>query len=141
MVYEAQAGGAGVDETASPVTPTETRDGHRKEESHADNELQVPAVLPPDNLVLAQVTDVSDTRLATRLNDHPANVRPPETQMRVVRVELGVGVSVVRTVTTGPPLDRAFDCTGTRRGESILERLRRVVRAVSPEAVVARRNT
>jgi hypothetical protein len=53
-----------------------------------------------------------------------------------VRVELGVGVSMVGSVTSGPPLDGSLDGTCTRDGETILERGGSVVRSVSPQSVV-----
>ena len=120
------------------VAPTEATNKSREDEAAGKNESAVPAVLPPDDLVLAQVADVSDTRAAARLNQHPANVGPPKAEMGIVRVESGVGVAVVCAVATRPPLDRALD--GTRAGdrEEILEGLRGVVRAVGPEPVVAR---
>jgi len=38
-----------------------------------------------------------------------------------VRVELGVGISVMSPVTSGPPLDGSLDGTCTSHGESELE--------------------
>ena len=69
-------------------------------------------VLPPHNGFPAQVTNVGDTGLAAGLDEHPADMRPPETEVRIVRVESGVGVAVMCAVATSPPLDRAFDGAG-----------------------------
>jgi len=52
---------------------------------------------------------------------------PPETFMGRVRVELGVGVSVMSPMTSRPPLDGSLDGTCTSHGESELERGRGVV--------------
>jgi hypothetical protein len=79
-------------------------------------------VLPPDYGVLAQIADVGHTKLMTRLQKHPTNMREPETLVGVVRVEVSVGISVVRPVTSGPPLDGTFHSTGSRKSEIILQR-------------------
>ena len=104
VVDEQQASGAGEEEAAAPVAPSEAGDDRREDEAHADDQGQVPAVLPLDDRVDGKVANVRDTGAATRLDDHPADVRPPETLRGRVRVEVGVGVTVVSTVTTGPPL-------------------------------------
>lgn len=82
-------------------------------------------------------------------------MRPEKTAVSAVRVEVGVGVSggtlsaaegrlgkggnepVVCAMASGPPLDGAFDGTGSSEGEEVLEREGRGVRAVGPEPVVA----
>jgi hypothetical protein len=52
-------------------------------------------VLPAYDAVLCQVGNIGGTRLTTAFEDHPACVRPPETLVSRVGVEIGVGVSVV----------------------------------------------
>ena len=137
MVDKHQPRGAGKVEAAPPISPAEAGDGHREDEAHADDEGEVPLVLPDDDLVLAEVADVGDAWLATGLDDHPADVRPEEALVRRVRVEVGVGVPVVRAVAAGPPLDRAFDGAGATEGEEVLEGEGGGVGTVSPETVVA----
>lgn len=68
-------------------------------------------------------------------------MRPEETVVRSVGVEVGVGVPVVRAVTAGPPFDRALDGTGTCGSEEVLERRGRVVSAVSPQTMISSSNT
>jgi hypothetical protein len=79
-------------------------------------------VLKFDGLVLAQITDVGNTRPSARFDQHPANVTPIQSLMRVVRVEISVGVSVVSAVTSGPPLDRTLDRASTRNSKEVLQR-------------------
>lgn len=123
-------------ETTQPITPEQASDHSRDDKSAAEDEVDIPPVLPPDNLVLAQVRDVGDTGLAAGLENHPANVCPPESSVRIIRIEVRVRVAVVRAVTTRPPLDRALDGTCTRDGEEVLEGLGGVVGTMSPEAMV-----
>jgi hypothetical protein len=57
--------------------------------------------------------------------------------MGTVRVEIGVGVAMVRPMAAGPPFDGALDGAGAGEGEKVLERLGSIVRAVRPETMVA----
>ena len=111
MVNEAETGSAGVDIASPEVTPAKVADEGREDETACEDEGAVPPVLPPNDLVPAQVTNVGDTGLATGLDEHPADMRPPETEVRIVGIERGVGVAVMRTVTTAPPFDRTFNST------------------------------
>jgi hypothetical protein len=77
-------------------------------------------MLPPHNITLGQVAHVGDAWFTAGFNHHPADVRPPQALVSVIRVEVGVGVSVMRTVTTGPPLDRTLDCASASHGKDIL---------------------
>mgnify|MGYP001560695396 FL=1 len=137
VVNEHQARGSSKVEPALPVSPTESSDGHGEEESHRDDQREVPAVLPLDDLVLTEIADISDSRLATGLEDHPADVRPEKPLVRRVGVEVGVGVAVVSAVAARPPLDGAFDGAGAAEGEEVLEGEGGGVGAVRPEAMVA----
>jgi len=84
-------------------------------------------VLPSHNLVLAQIADVGDARLTAGIEKHPTDVGEPEAIVSVVWVQVGVSVTVVGTVTPGPPLNRTLDGTGTSHSQNVLERLRGVV--------------
>lgn len=66
-------------------------------------------MLPPDNLVLRKIAHVCHTRFTTRLDDHPADVGPEQALVGIVRVEIGVGVPVVRTMSTRPPSNGSFN--------------------------------
>jgi len=89
-------------------------------------------VLPPHNFVLAQIADVSNTRLTSGFDEHPTDVRVPESLVSIVWVQFSISIPVVGTVAPGPPLDRALDSAGASHCQNVLERLRGVVRPVSP---------
>ena len=94
-------------------------------------------MLPPNYVILAEVRDVRDTRLAPWLDDHPTNVGPQEATMRIVWIEFGIRVSVVRAVSTRPPLDRPLHSASACSSEEVLQWLGRVIRAVGPQTVVS----
>lgn len=89
-------------------------------------------MLPPHNLIFAQVADVCNTGLTPRFDQHPTDVGVPESLVGIVRVQVGVGVPVVGTVTPGPPFDRTLDSASASHRQSVLERFRCIVRPVSP---------
>ena len=60
------------------------------------------------------------------------DMRPEETKVGVVWVELCVGISVMRAMPSAPPFYRALDCACASHGQEVLERFRGVVRAMSP---------
>ena len=103
--------------------------------------MEVPPVLPPYNLALAQIADVRNTGLPTRLHDHPADVRIPEALVCIVGVELSVGVTMVRAVSSRPPLNGALNGTCACDRQCVLERLGGIIRPVSPETVVTSRDS
>ena len=127
VVDEAQARCASIDIATAPIAPQEPRNESGDAEAHAEDEPDVPAVLPPDNVALAEITDVGDTRLAAWLDNHPADMRPPETLVGVVRIKFGVGVPMVGAVAPRPPLDGALHGASTCGGKEVLQRLGRVV--------------
>ena len=133
---EHQSSSSGEEESSSPVSPSESSDGHREEESHGDDEREIPLVLPDDDGILGKIGDVGDSRLSSRLEDHPSNVRPEQTLVRGVGIEFGVGVSVMRSMSSRPPFNRSFDGAGSSEGEEVLEGLRGGVGSVGPESMV-----
>ena len=137
MVYEHQTCSAGVENATPPVSPSQTSDKSRQAEGHAEEDGDVPFMLPPDDAVFAEVGDVGHAWLAAGFDDHPADMGPEEAMVRAIRVKIRVSIAMVRAVATGPPLDGALDGAGAGHGQQVLERLGGVVRAVSPEAVIA----
>lgn len=138
MVNEQQPSGTGKEETSLPVAPTETGNTHREEQSHDEQQRQVVVVLPPDDLAPRQIRDIGDTDLGSRLEDHPTDVCPPEPLVGRVRVERGVGVTVVSSVASGPPLDGSLDGSSSGAGEDVFERARGGVRSVGPKSLQKR---
>ncbi len=108
VVNEDESRCAGEEKTSLPVAPAETSDKRREDKAHGEQKCNVILVLPSDNLVPREVGNVGDTDLASRLDNHPSYMGPPEALMRGVWVEFGVGISMVRSVTSRPPLDRTL---------------------------------
>jgi hypothetical protein len=140
-VDEEKTSGTGEEEATTVVAPEETGDERREHEAHSDDEVDVPAVLPLDDLVGGKVRNVGNTGTATGLDYHPAHMRPPETLLRRVGVEVGVGVAVVGAVAARPPLDRTLDSARSSESEEVLEREGCGVGTVSPKTVVASGDT
>lgn len=138
VVDEAETGRTRKEESAREVAPQAGDEG-RDHKAEYDDEPHIPPVLPLDDGAPAQVADVGDTGLAAGLDEHPADVREEEALVRVVGIKVRVGVAVMRAVATRPPLDGALDGTGACSGQEVLQGLRRVVGAMCPETVVARR--
>jgi len=59
----------------SPPNP-QNNSGH--DECHQQDEPQVIPVLPPNNGVLIEITNIGDPRFSAGLDDHPADVGPEE---------------------------------------------------------------
>ena len=107
-----------INESADPVTPHETTEDGREDESHDEDRLDVVAVLPDNNGILVEIGDVSTTNsLGVLLHDHPAQVGVEETLADGVGILLGVGITVMGSVIPGPPADRAFSGTSADGGE------------------------
>lgn len=93
-------------------------------------------MLPLDDLVSRQVGNIGNADLSSGLDNHPSNVSPPEALVSRVWVKLGVGVSVVCSVSSGPPFDRSLNGTCTSDRKSVLKWDGSVVGSVSPKSVV-----
>ena len=111
MVDKAQPKDTSIHVSTSGVVPKVPRNDGRDGERGKEDEVNIPLVLPANDRVLAEVANVGNTRLSAGLHQHPADVGVEETLMGVVRVEVGVGVTMVCTVATRPPLDRTLDGT------------------------------
>lgn len=98
-------------------------------------------MLPLHNSIAREVPHICETIFTSRLQQYPSDVRVKKALVRVVGIEVRIGVTVMRAVAAGPPLDGTLYGTCTEDGEGVFERLGCVVGAVSPEAVVARRDT
>jgi hypothetical protein len=142
LLDETNTEDTGIDETTPPVTPAKTSNKSRESESHEENTLDVVLVLPDDNGVLVEIGDVSSA-LAFRvlLEDHPTHVRVHETLANRVGILLGIGISVVNTVTIGPPSDGALDGAGADGSEVNLKRSGTLVGGVRPHSVVTSSDT
>lgn len=137
MVDKNETGDGSVEEAAPPVIPSESGNGGWEDEAHEDDQRKVKLVLELDHGVSPQIGDVSDTWLASRLDNHPSQMRPEETIVSSVRVKIGVGISVVRSVAPGPPVDGALYGTCTHKSEEVFQGTRRSVRSVRPKSVIS----
>ena len=138
LLDEENAQDTGVNEATHPVTPTQSSNDGREDESHDEQNLEVVLVLPPDDGILVQIGDVGTANaLGVLLHDHPSDVGVDEALADGVGVLLGIGVSVVSTVVTSPPSNGTFDGTTSNGSEVDAEREASGVRAVSPEAVIS----
>ena len=98
-------------------------------------------MLDTDNPIVHQVGDVcSGLVLWVRHQQHPANVRVPETPSGVVRVSMRVRVPVVDSVRVAPPLDGALDGGGAKERKEDLQRISGLVCSVGPQPVVPSRD-
>ena len=137
-MHEAQPKQSRIDIPAFGVTPTEPRNYGRNNKRHQQDELQVVLVLPPDNFALGEIADVRNTGLAAGFNNHPTDMGPEKAAVCIVRVQVGIGVTVVRTMATRPPLDGTLNCACACHRKEVLEGFRRIIRSVGPKSVVAR---
>ena len=133
-----QSSSSSEEESTTEITPAKTGNESREEEGHGEDELKVPPVLESNDRVAGQVADVGDTGFPPGLHDHPANMRPEQTVVGSVGVEVGIGVPVVGTVTSRPPLDGALDGTSTSHGEEVFKRLGGIIGTMRPETMVSR---
>ena len=80
-------------------------------------------MLPDNDGVLIEIRDVSAANtLGILFHKHPPEVRVQETLADGVWVLLGIRVSVVGSVVSGPPSYRTFDGTSTSGGKEDAER-------------------
>src|SRR6267154_510324 len=127
VVDEDQSGGTSIYISPAPITPEQTRDNSGNTKTHEEDERDIPTVLPPDHFVLAKVRDVCYPGFTPWLHDHPANVGPQETAMGIVGIKIGIRITVVRAVSTRPPLDRPLHSTSAHSSKEVLQRLGCVV--------------
>lgn len=94
----------GIDKPTDPVTPPETSNKSWEYQSHEDNNPEVVLVLPNDNRILVQVGNVGSANpLGVLLHNHPPQMRVHKTLADTIRVLLGVGITMMSPVVSGPP--------------------------------------
>ena len=122
LLDEEDAEDASVDESSLPVSPSEAGDEAREDQAHEDDGLDVVSVLPNHDRIIVQIRDVcSADALWVLLHDHPAEVRVEEALADGVWVLVGIGISVVSSVISGPPTNGSFDRTTSNRSQEYLE--------------------
>jgi hypothetical protein len=123
VVHAAHPQRARIHPPAPPIAPEIAGNRSREREAHEDDERHVPSLLPAHDRALAEIAHVRHTGPAPGLDEHPADVAPPEPAIGVIRVEIGVDVAVVCAVPTSPPSNRALGGTGTSKSEEYLQGL------------------
>lgn len=138
LLDEANSEDTGIDEATDPVTPTETGNEGREDETHGENALDVVAVLPDDDGVLVEIGDVgSALSLRVLLEDHPADVGVEETLSDGVGILLGIGVTVVSSVAVRPPSNGTLNGTSANGSEVDSQGEVTLVGAVRPKTMVS----
>ena len=90
LLNEEDSEDASVDEAAQEVVPSKAAEDGGEQEAHEEDDLEVVTVLPDDDWVFIQVTDIDPARtLWVLLHDHPAEVRVEETFADGVGVFVG----------------------------------------------------
>lgn len=127
MVNEHQSNSTSVEITAFPIAPEQTCNDSRDNEGRDQHDVQIVSVLPAGDVVLLQITDIRNTRFASRFQHNPTNVGVQQSFVGVIGVKIGVGISVVSAVTSRPPSNGALGSTCSSESEEVLQRSRRVV--------------
>ena len=120
VVHQTHPHRSGIDAPAPPITPKIAGDRGREGKAHKEDERHIPPLLPTHDRALPEIAHVRHTRSAPRLDEHPADVAPPEPAICIVGVEIGVDVAVMRAVATSPPSDRPLGSAGTGKSEEYL---------------------
>lgn len=84
--------------SSSPVSPPQPRDQRRHTKAHNYHQPNISSVLPPNNVVPVEVTDVGRTGPDAWLEYDPTNVSPDESSLNIVGVEVSVRVAMMRTM-------------------------------------------
>lgn len=122
-----------IDESAPPVTPAEAADEHWEDHTHEDENLEVVLVLPDDDWVFVEIGNIGSTNsLWVLLHQHPSEMRVHQAFADRIWIFLGVGVSVMSTMITSPPSDRALDSTTANPSEEDSKRQSGRVRGMCP---------
>jgi len=132
VVNKDETRSSSIEVTSTPITPEDTWDAGWNDDRHGEQEPKVVLVLPAYKRVVGEVGTIGDTWFTTRMDDHPADMRPQETVMGAVRVQVGVGVTMVGTMTSRPPLDGTLNSTGSHETESVLEWQRGIIGTMGP---------
>lgn len=104
LLDEEDSQNTSVDESSHPITPAKTGNEAREDHTHEDDDLDVIAMLPDNDRIIVQVGDVRTANaLWVLLHDHPADVRIEKTFSNGIWVLVGIGVSVMSSVISGPP--------------------------------------
>jgi hypothetical protein len=100
VVDEAQPQNTSIYVSTLSVSPQYPWNNGWNDETHEENEQNVMLVLPANDGVLRKVANIRDSWLPSGLNHHPTDMGVEKTAMSIVRVKVGVGVTVVSSMTS-----------------------------------------
>ena len=95
---------AGEEVTTTIVAPAQAADERGNDEGHDERETEIVTVLPLDCLVVGEIGDVGGTGFAARFEEQPADVRVEDTLVSTVRIKVSVGIAMMGSMTSCPPL-------------------------------------
>jgi len=121
-----------VAKTAEPIIEVIAWDDDRQNDSQHNGDGEEMTVLELKEFVLLQIGDIGRTGMEGGGEEHPANVGPQEPSVSVVRILVGIDVSVVRAMGPCPPERGALERGGSTPYEEELEGKACVVRPVRP---------
>lgn len=138
LLNEEDSKDTSIDETTPPVSPAKSTDQSWENQTHEDDDLEVVLVLPDDDRVFVEISDVGAANsLGVLLHDHPPKVGIQKTFADGIRILIGVGIAVMSTVVPSPPSDGTFNSTSANCSKIDSQRERGRVRAMSPETMVS----
>jgi len=127
---------------ASPEIAPNAGDRGGEHCSHDECERAIVLVLPPDPGVGIQILNARPSNLGgVLLEEHPSNVRVPESAVGIVGVTVSISVSVVSSVVTAPPSNGALYGTSTEHEQDEFGWLSGIVCLVGPEPVITSGDT
>lgn len=130
-----------IEVATTPIAPAKSSDQHWEDESHENCDFTEVLVLPHDNRVGIEICNICSADLLRVLFQyHPTKMGVPKAFSYRVWVFLRVGVSVMSTVISGPPSDRALHGSTTKSRQDESEYRRSCVGSVSPISVVPSRD-
>lgn len=137
MLDEEDSKNSGIDETAPPITPSETCTDGWQDQTHEKDDLEVILVLPDDDGVLVEIGDVgASNTLWVLLHKHPSEVGIDQALSNGIGIFFGVGVTMMSSVVSGPPSDGTFDGTTADGSKEDSERQSGRIRGMCPESVI-----
>jgi hypothetical protein len=141
VMHHAHAHRPRIDVPTLPVAPEIAGNRGRDDEAHEEDERHIPPLLPAHDRALAEVAHVRHAGLAPRLDEHPADMAPPEPAVGIIWIKIGVDVAVVCAVAPSPPSNGTLGGTGTCQRKEYLKGRGSVVGTMRPKAVVTSRDT
>ena len=106
LLNEEDSKNPSVDKSTEPITPSQTGNETRKDQSHDDDGFDIIPMLPHDDGVFVQIRNIRTTDpLWILFHDHPTKVRIQETLSNRIRILVGIGISMMSTMIPRPPSD------------------------------------